>query len=308
VEDLLGAKPDERSVMTYVSEYFHRFASQGEQEKAARRLANFASWASTMAARKNDCESRAIALLAFCKENTQKFNEYIFGEGVDAAKEAQAELRQFVVSSLARKMAEELDLESLLAEINTELKVNNRSPYQLPANCSLPVIEKAFEELGDARKRHAYKVRENRFRYVQKVERHIPMEKLAEFDESFRAFDANKNGVLTPVEFKAALMAMNITSKDEKTFEATFKRVSEGNATISKDQYFNFLADKERDTDTAEQIKESFVALAGNNKAITAQQLSQPPLTPAQIEFLLATMPQSGEGLYDFNTFVDSQY
>ena len=37
-------KPDDKSVMTYVSQFFHRFASQGEADTAGRRVANFVNF------------------------------------------------------------------------------------------------------------------------------------------------------------------------------------------------------------------------------------------------------------------------
>ena len=37
-------KPDDKSVMTYVSEFFHRFASQGEADTAGRRVGNFVNF------------------------------------------------------------------------------------------------------------------------------------------------------------------------------------------------------------------------------------------------------------------------
>ncbi len=39
IEDIVSTeRPDERSVMTYISEFFHKFSSQDQKETAARRI------------------------------------------------------------------------------------------------------------------------------------------------------------------------------------------------------------------------------------------------------------------------------
>ncbi len=42
VEDIVDVeRPDERSVMTYISEFYHKFTSQNQKEVAARRIQKF---------------------------------------------------------------------------------------------------------------------------------------------------------------------------------------------------------------------------------------------------------------------------
>jgi len=72
-------EPDERSVMTYVSEYFHRFASQDQREVAARRCANFLKFIRGVQKRQYDYEERARALLKWVADRSGEFKNRDFG-------------------------------------------------------------------------------------------------------------------------------------------------------------------------------------------------------------------------------------
>jgi len=95
-EDLKGT-PDEKSVMTYVAEYFHRFASQDQKENSARRVANFLKFLRDMKTRQDEYERRARALLSWVEEQEKKFSEFKFGDTLAEAQTTQADLRKFVV-------------------------------------------------------------------------------------------------------------------------------------------------------------------------------------------------------------------
>ncbi|KAJ2172769.1 alpha-actinin, partial [Coemansia sp. RSA 532] len=65
VEDVCdAAKPDERSVMTYVAQYFHAFSSLSKAETAGRRLGKFADVVQTVFDMQHDYEDRVARLLA----------------------------------------------------------------------------------------------------------------------------------------------------------------------------------------------------------------------------------------------------
>ncbi|GAA5820946.1 hypothetical protein JCM11251_001888 [Rhodosporidiobolus azoricus] len=65
VEDVCGTKkPDERSVMTYVAQFFHAFSSRAQAETEARVISNFVDNTSSLMLAVHDYERRVRALLA----------------------------------------------------------------------------------------------------------------------------------------------------------------------------------------------------------------------------------------------------
>jgi len=301
-------EPDERSVMTYVSEYFHRFASQDQREVAAQRCANFLAFIRAVQGRQFDYEERARALLAWVAQQAEDFKNRSFGETLGEAQEVQASFREYVVTHKPVREGEKIDLENLFAEIQTQLKVNNRRPYVPPEGLLPEDIEAAFDALATSQKGYASAVRENRFRFVQKVETKLSDEKLAEMNASFAHFDKNKNGSLEKLEFKAALSAMSIFFSSDADFDQTFSLVSGGSAVVSKEQYISYLTSKYQDKDSPDQIKESFKAVADGADSISAAQLQTPPLTAEDAEFLQKVLPARDDGTYDYGAFVDSQF
>jgi Ca2+-binding EF-hand superfamily protein len=308
VEDLQHEKPDERSVMTYIAEYFHRFATQDQKELAARRAQKFVKFARGMAARKHEYEQRARALLAWAESWIEELAKDNLGNSLEESVQTNNDLRHFLVQDKPPKSGEKLDIEGLFAEINTELKVNNRAPYVPPAELTPEAIDAAWDRLQVSEKVRAKAARENRFRFIKKEEAKIPEEKQKEFEASFKHFDANGDNSLSPIEFKAAATAVSLVFKDEAALQKVFGEVSEGKGGISLVQYMHFLNDLHQDRDSPDQIRASFRELAGDADTISADQLRVPPLAEDEVAYLAQTIPKAADGRLDYNKYIQENF
>jgi len=294
-------------VMTYVAEYFHRFASQDQKENSARRCAKFLKFIRDMKSREDEYERRARAVLTWVEENRKRFEDYKFGESLAEAQQYQADLRKFIVAGRPAQEGERMDLETLFAEIQTELKVNSRAAYAPPEGLTPDDIQGAFDSLGKAQKGYARAVRDNRFRFVQKSDTTLSDEKKKEIEDSFNHFDTNKSKTLDKAEFKAALSAMSVFFSSDAELDSTFGQVAQGGAAVTKEQYMGFVENKYKDIDTPEQIKESFRAVADGAAYITPDQLNVRPLTKEDVDYLRSAMPSTSQGL-DYGAFVDANF
>lgn len=162
VEDLTAvARPDEKSVMTYISEFFHRFASQDIKEQAARRVQRFLNFALDMEKQVNhlffasacesercsffvclvshfffprcfcclqqkEYESRAGSLIEWARTTANAMTEGKFGDTVEFANQLYGEFRSFLVSEKPTKAAEKLDVEVC---VQFDYKSNSRCPW-----------------------------------------------------------------------------------------------------------------------------------------------------------------------------------
>lgn len=305
VEDMTVDRPDERSVMTYVSEYFHAFASANQAEAALRRAKKFLDFARDIARRQNEYEQRATVLQGWLDSCIAKFSEYEAGETLDEAQEALRYMRDFVVQEKPPNLGEFFDLMALLAEIQTDLKVNGRPAYTPPEGLAPSDIDNKFESLNKTEIDYAAQARAHRFTFVNAQETGLSEEQLEEFKASFNHFDADKNGSLNPVEFRAALTAVNVSYRDDSEFKAVFDR-NATNGVVTLESYIAFMTNLAEDKDTPEQVKESFAILAGNPNTITEGQLGG--FDEEEQAFITQMAPNDGDGNFDFCSFVDASY
>lgn len=309
VEDLTEiARPDERSIMTYISEYFHRFANQDMKENAARRVLKFMNFMKRIEAQEFDYERRSRELIDHCRATQQRFTEAKFGDSLEEAVQAYKDFKQFTTVDKPAKAGERMDVETLFAEIQTELYVNGRLPYVAPQEVNPDSLQSAFDDLSVAEKSYASAVRDNRFRFIKKEESKIPQEKLDEFTATFNHFDKNGNGVMDKAEFKAALSALGVPFKDDAAYSKVFQEVSQGQDTISKDQYIRYNMALAEDRDSPDQVRDSFRFLADSGDSVTVDQLKTPPLTDEDRAFLLSKLPQTANGTYDFAAYIDTVF
>lgn len=123
----------------------------------------------------------------------------------------------------------------------------------------------------------------------------ITQEQLNEFRSSFNHFDKNRTGRLTPEELKSCLVSLGYSIGKDRQGELDFQRilaVVDPNSTgyILFDAFLDFMTRESTDTDTAEQVIDSFRILASDKPYILPDELRR-ELPPDQAEYCIQRMP-----------------
>ena len=151
VEDLCDiAKPDERSVMTYVAEYFHAFSALDKNEVAGRRVGKFAEVMQSVWEMQNDYERRATLLLQQMANTKSTWAHSSFNGTYVDAKRQSAELNAYKSAEKRTNVAEKKDLDTLLGNIQTKLSTYKLAPYYPPAGLTLQDLDNAWNGLVEA--------------------------------------------------------------------------------------------------------------------------------------------------------------
>jgi len=221
---------------------------------------------------------------------------------MDEATAAFSTLRKFVTQDKPPREGEKMDLEALYAEIQTTLKVNGLAPYEPPGDCTPDRIQEIMDMLTQDQNEHGRKVRENRFRFIEKKEDKSGEELAKQIKASFDSFDASKNGKLSPIEFEAACMQMGVVSKDAAAKEALFNKLAQGNAEMSFEQYFAWMKSRMVvSLDDPDSVRGAFSTIADGKQGLSDADLNL--LSPEDREFVKENFKKV-DGLYDHNTFV----
>jgi len=309
VQDLTNvARPDERSVMTYVSEYFHCFSAQNVKEKSALRIQKFVRFNQNIEQLEQQYQSGANDLLSWIGNTIDRLNDRQFGNSKEESQSLFEQHKKYLSTEKPPKVSGQLDFEGLYANIQTELSVYGRVPYNVPSGLSSDDIDRAWEDLEKAERLRGAAVRDNMFRFITKRSSTIDPEQLKEFEASFRHFDKDGSGYLDRMEFKAALSALGISFNSDDAFNRIFLQVSEGNDKISKEQFLAYLISLAEDKDTPDQIKASFQMLADQSNVITAPQLNVQPLSTGEVSYLTDNMPEASGNAYDYDSYVNQSF
>lgn len=148
VEDVCDvAKPDERSLMTYIAYWFHAFSHMEKVENAGRRVEKFVTNMQGAWEMQNNYERRMRALLASIAEKEQQWADAVFDGTYVNAKAQLEEFTSYKMKDKRTKIAEKSDLAGLLGNIKTKLSTYRLSPYNPPPELSLDALDKAWQGL-----------------------------------------------------------------------------------------------------------------------------------------------------------------
>lgn len=165
VEDVCDVvKPDERSIMTYVAQYFHAFSASDKVETAGRRVAKFAELIQSTWEMQHAYETRVTQLIQSMSNIQSVWASARFDETYTDAKRQSNQFVSYKATEKRQWVAEKRELDALLGNIQIKLKTYNLAPYQPPAHLTLQELDKAWSYLivqeGERRKVINAKIRE----------------------------------------------------------------------------------------------------------------------------------------------------
>eukprot|EP01100_Stratorugosa_tubuloviscum_P003200 TRINITY_DN1760_c0_g1_i1.p1 TRINITY_DN1760_c0_g1~~TRINITY_DN1760_c0_g1_i1.p1 ORF type:complete len:1545 (+),score=896.95 TRINITY_DN1760_c0_g1_i1:60-4637(+) len=150
VEDMVDIKPDERSVMTYISQFYHVFSKYGQVEVAGRRLGKFADLNAQTEAMKDEYGNRARGLADWMDDSINKLNDRDFGNSLADIQTKLDNQNKFKFEEKPPKAVEKSDVEALFNNLTLKLKNNNRPAFTAPEGLSVEDLNKKWDHLNDA--------------------------------------------------------------------------------------------------------------------------------------------------------------
>ncbi|KAF7957613.1 hypothetical protein EAE96_003187 [Botrytis aclada] len=148
VEDVCDvAKPDERSLMTYIAYWFHAFSQMEKVENAGRRVEKFVNNMQGAWEMQSAYEKRMRALLKSIKEQVLTWQDATFeGTYTDAKKQA-THFSSYKRGQKREWVAEKSDLAALLGNIKTKLSTYRLRAYDPPPELRLSVLDEEWAKL-----------------------------------------------------------------------------------------------------------------------------------------------------------------
>jgi len=309
IEDMQQVKPDEKSVMTYVSEMYKVFSKMDFKEKSAQHIKYFLSWVKNIQELCFAYERQAQELIEWCNENTDKFNNAEEVENQTQAAEMLNDYKNYIVNEKPPRMGNKLDLEELFANIQSQQKVNGRKVYVPEEGLRPEDVDESFADLEKAEKTYHENLKTSRFRFVEAIKQEsVSAEKLKEFNDAFDHFDVNNNDNLEFDEFSAALKAVGVPlleCEEKEKFQEIAAETEEGKLMISRDRFVGFLRNIYESTDTPESVNKSLNQIGDANNM---RQEDFNFFDEDERKFIESNVPQNDDGSYNFGQYVSDQF
>ncbi|KAI0789597.1 actinin-like protein [Abortiporus biennis] len=148
VSDLCdSARPDERSVMTYIASYFHAFSTMDQAETVSRRVEKFAELMQSVWLSKNDYERRVRALLSSVLEIQALWAAIKFTGTYPDAKEHANNFQNYKQTTKRIWVTEKQDVTTLFGNVQTKLKTYGLREYIPPPGLTLADLDAAWSAL-----------------------------------------------------------------------------------------------------------------------------------------------------------------
>ncbi|KAI8050365.1 calponin homology domain-containing protein [Syncephalis plumigaleata] len=277
------AKPDERSIMTYVAQYFHAFSALGKMDAANRRVTKFADMMKSAWEMENNYEERVKKLMAGIDDILMVWRNIQFDGTYANAKQHSADFINYKTTNKRTWVAEKHDIDTLLGNIQTKLKTYNLKPYVPPAGLTLQDLDQSWQRLQQGEVLHRQAIN----RKIREIKEQLELS----FAKLANDFQTSLNGISASLaavdgDLQSQLSEVKALNGRLSSLDSSLAKIRQVNdqcreANIDEnDQTIYSLEDLEFDLSLVKQAvnkKEAFI----DNQIVSRNMTN---LTPAQLE------------------------
>jgi hypothetical protein len=293
VEDMKN--PDEKSVMTYVSEYYHRLSEYEKGLAFHTKVKQFINLVKNLTELRDFYGFEAPRLAGWIDLKIAEFSNMNYKDDLDTCKNELNKLAAYWAGEKSDKIGLKYTLQGKYQNAQALIKANNLAPYHPPQGAEPETVDAKWEELE--------RVENHRAKTLKDQLRH-------HFDAMFRKFDRDKSGKLNLNEFKALITSLGYKLSDAEIDHLFKKAVHEkdGVNAISFDDFLNYMMEYISTTDGPEDLKKGFRHISGQKDYSLESDLRTLGLHEEVFEWVTAGGIPHHEGRFDYTTFVDSQF
>ncbi|KAK8026948.1 hypothetical protein PG991_004004 [Apiospora marii] len=247
VEDVCDvAKPDERSLMTYIAYWFHAFSQMEKVENAGRRVEKFVNNMQGAWEMQSAYERRMAALLQHIKEQIHEWLQSTFeGTYADAKRQA-TEFASYKRGKKREWVAEKSELATLLGNIKTKMATYRLRAYDPPPELRLEVLDAEWANLTKTEMKRGQLINET-IRDIKNALRKSFADKANDFALALNTMQVAISGLEGDVEdqlLHVRRLSDNLPPLDAylKTIEAVDEKCQEAN--IEENDFTTYTYDE----------------------------------------------------------------
>ncbi|XP_012865444.1 PREDICTED: spectrin beta chain, non-erythrocytic 5 [Dipodomys ordii] len=244
-EDVAAPQPDERSIMTYVSLYYHCLSRLHHGQTVQKRLAKILLQLQETEALQTQYEQLVADLLRWITEKQMQLDARDFPDSLPAMRQLLAAFACFRTQEKPPRLQQRGAAEALLFRLQTALRAQNRRPYLPPEGLSLAELSQRWSGLQRAEAARSQALQQRLLKLERLETLAGRFQRKAALRESFlkdseQALDQTRAPPASSVTVEAASQRLGMLEASILPQEGRFQALAEIADILRQEQYHSW--------------------------------------------------------------------